>query len=50
MLGRCEYLKVLSGPPAHKSQATLFKSRKADWSGDNRPLLAALLKQLQIDE
>ncbi len=47
---RANHLKVLSGPPAHKSQATLFKSRKADWSGDNRPLLAALLKQLQIDE
>ena len=45
---RANHLKILTGPPVHKSQATLFKSRKADWSGDNRPLLKALLEQLEI--
>ncbi|WP_421701215.1 ATP phosphoribosyltransferase [Aliiroseovarius sp.] len=45
---RANHLKILAGPPVHKSQATLFKSRKADWSGDNRPLLKALLEQLEI--
>ena len=45
---RANHLKILAGPPVHKSQATLFKSRKADWSGDNRALLKALLEQLEI--
>ena len=45
---RANHLKILAGPPVHKSQATLFKSRKADWGGDNRALLKALLEQLEI--
>lgn len=45
---RANHLKILAGPPVHKSQATLFKSRKADWGGDNRTLLKTLLEQLEI--
>ena len=46
---RANHLKILAGEPVHKSQATLFKSRKANWDGENRRLLAALLEQLQIN-
>lgn len=45
---RANHLKILAGAPVHKSQATLFKSRKADWGGDNRALLKTLLGQLKI--
>jgi len=45
---RANHLKILAGAPVHKSQATLFKSRKADWGGDNRTLLKTLLGQLKI--
>ncbi|WP_300513918.1 ATP phosphoribosyltransferase [Aliiroseovarius sp.] len=45
---RANHLKILAGTPVHKSQATLFKSRKADWGRDNRAHLKALLEQLQI--
>lgn len=47
---RANHLKILAGDPVHKSQATLFKSRKANWEGDNRQVMTALLKQLQLDD
>lgn len=45
---RANHLKILSGVPVHKSQATLFKSRKADWDGGNRDTLAALVDKLDL--
>jgi len=46
---RANHLKVLAGGPVHRSQATLFKSRKARWSSADRAVLARLTKQLGID-
>ncbi len=45
---RANHLKVLAGGPVHKSQATLFKSRTAGWSDDDRAVLARLERQLGI--
>ncbi len=45
---RANHLKILSGGPVHRSQATLFKSRKADWSAEHRATLAALEARLGI--
>ena len=39
---RANGLKILSGGPIHSSQATLFKSRSADWLGGNKDILRAL--------
>ncbi|MDE0590323.1 ATP phosphoribosyltransferase [Halocynthiibacter sp. C4] len=39
---RANHLKVLSDGVVHKSQATLLKSRKADWDGGRREILRAL--------
>lgn len=44
---RANHLKILSGKPVHKSQATLFRSRNADWGDGERATmkeLSALLK------
>jgi len=46
---RANHLKVLAGPPVHRSQATLFKSRKADWGDAERAVLAALVGKLGIE-
>ncbi|MHA6267364.1 ATP phosphoribosyltransferase [uncultured Aliiroseovarius sp.] len=46
---RANHLKILSGNPVHKSQATLFKSRKADWTGGDRATLKKLCTKLGID-
>jgi len=46
---RANHLKILSGGPVHKSQATLFKSRKADWSDVDRATLAKLCRKLGIE-
>ncbi|MCI2400591.1 ATP phosphoribosyltransferase [Aliiroseovarius subalbicans] len=46
---RANHLKILAGDPVHKSQATLFKSRKADWGGDNRAVLTTLQSRLGLD-
>ncbi|MCK0137656.1 ATP phosphoribosyltransferase [Aliiroseovarius sp. F47248L] len=46
---RANHLKILSGGPVHKSQATLFKSRKADWSDADRATLADLCQKLGIE-
>lgn len=37
---RANHLKVLHGPPVHRSQATLFAARNADWSAARGPLEA----------
>ncbi len=45
---RANHLKILSGGPVHKSQATLFKSRKAHWGEEERVTLKTLLRVLGI--
>ena len=46
---RANHLKVLSCEPVHKSQATLFKSRTAIWSDEDRVIMAELKKRLEPD-
>lgn len=46
---RANHLKILSDGLVHKSQATLFKSRRADWSGENRRTFGALAQSLGVD-
>ncbi len=46
---RANHLKVLSDAVIHKSQATLFKSRKAEWGREERAIFAALSETLHID-
>ena len=46
---RANHLKVLAGGPVHRSQATLFKSRKARWSNEDRATVAILCKTLGIE-
>jgi len=43
---RANGLKILSGGPIHSSQATLFRSRNADWQNDNKGILRALERKL----
>ncbi len=43
---RANHLKILSCDPVHRSQATLFKSRTADWGDEERTVLRTLLQQL----
>ena len=45
---RANHLKVLSAPPVLQSQATLYASRAADWSGC-RSVLEGLLDRLGLD-
>ncbi|GGD26435.1 ATP phosphoribosyltransferase [Sinisalibacter lacisalsi] len=45
---RANHLKVLAGGPVHRSQATLFKSRKARWSEADRAVLSELKARLGI--
>ncbi len=45
---RANHLKILAGEPVHKSQAKLFKSRRADWGEEARKALAALERRLGI--
>lgn len=45
---RANHLKVLAGPPVHRSQATLFKSRRAEWGEDERRVLAELETRLGL--
>jgi len=47
---RANHLKILDDGLIHQSQATLFKSRKADWSGNSRATLNALCAKLNIDD
>ncbi len=43
---RANHLKILSDGPILKSQATLWRSRTAELSDQDRPVLSALLNQL----
>ncbi|MGV6813067.1 MAG: ATP phosphoribosyltransferase [Brevirhabdus sp.] len=45
---RANHLKILEGEPIHRSQATLFKSRKADWDDESRKVLAVLADKLGL--
>ena len=45
---RANNLKILSDSLVHSSQATLFKSRSADWSNEDRLVLAQLEDLLGI--
>lgn len=44
---RANHLKILSDGVVHRSQATLFKSRRAPWSDGERATLAALTARLE---
>lgn len=46
---RANHLKILSDALVLKSQATLFKSRKADMDDGERAVMGALLAQLGLD-
>ena len=43
---RANHLKILSDGLIHRSEATLFKSRRADWSGGLRDTFEALKGQI----
>ncbi|SDY37078.1 ATP phosphoribosyltransferase [Citreimonas salinaria] len=45
---RANHLKPLSDPPVLRSQATLFRSRRAPLSGDDRATLDALTRLLDL--
>lgn len=45
---RANGLKILGGGPIHSSQATLFKSRTADWLGENKSILRSLEEALSV--
>ncbi|MGY6410953.1 MAG: ATP phosphoribosyltransferase [Alkalilacustris sp.] len=45
---RANHLRVLSGPPVHASQATLFRSRTAAWDGPTCAALARLCTLLGL--
>ncbi|WP_224825308.1 ATP phosphoribosyltransferase [Cognatishimia sp. MH4019] len=45
---RANHLKVLSDGPILRSQATLFKSRMAEWSDEDRTALTALKAKLAL--
>lgn len=45
---RANGLKILSDGLIHSSQATLFKSRAADWDGDNRDIWRKLEQVLGV--
>jgi ATP phosphoribosyltransferase len=47
---RANHLKVLSCDPVHKSQATLFKSRVAEWSAEDRKVMAELKAKLDLGD
>ncbi len=45
---RANHLKPLADGVVHRSQATLFKSRQADWRHGARETLAILLERLDL--
>lgn len=47
---RANHLKILSCEPVHKSQATLFKSRTAPWSDEDRLTMSALKNKLELGD
>jgi ATP phosphoribosyltransferase len=46
---RANHLKILGDSVVHRSQATLFLARRADWAGAERATLAALAAKLGLD-
>ena len=46
---RANHLKILAGGPVHRSQATLFKSRKAPWTNEERAVFMELCRTLGIE-
>ncbi|QDY68325.1 ATP phosphoribosyltransferase [Qingshengfaniella alkalisoli] len=44
---RANHLKILSDGVIHRSQATLFKSRKADWTSADRERLADMMRMIE---
>ena len=46
---RANHLKILAGGPVHRSQATLFKSRKAPWTNEERATFLELCGTLGIE-
>jgi ATP phosphoribosyltransferase len=46
---RANHLRPLVTPPILRSEATLFRSRRADWSGRARPALEALAARLGVE-
>lgn len=44
---RANHLKILSDGLVHRSEATLFKSRRADWTNADRATLAVLTARLE---
>ncbi|MGO4914003.1 ATP phosphoribosyltransferase [Pseudogemmobacter sp. W21_MBD1_M6] len=45
---RANHLKLLSDGLVHKSQATLYVSRKAEWTDTDRTILADLMARLRL--
>lgn len=45
---RANHLKILSDSTVHRSQATLFAARMADWSGAEAETLSALVSKLGL--
>jgi ATP phosphoribosyltransferase len=46
---RANHLKILACEPVHRSQATLFKSRKAQWTDADRAVLEELKVRLDLE-
>ncbi|MFZ0099215.1 MAG: ATP phosphoribosyltransferase [Gemmobacter sp.] len=46
---RANHLKILGDSVVHRSQATLFLARRADWAAPERATLAALAAKLGLD-
>jgi ATP phosphoribosyltransferase len=46
---RANHLKILADSVVHRSQATLFLARRADWAAPERATLAALAAKLGLD-
>ena len=46
---RANHLKILDEEPILRSQATLFRSRKADLTAEDRKVLTLLLDRLELD-
>lgn len=47
---RANHLKILGDGCIHRSQATLFKSRVAEWDDAGRAVFGRLAKQLQVGD
>lgn len=45
---RANHLKILSDALVHSSQAVLFKSHSADWSGDHQQLFSTLCEKIAL--